>query len=103
MRVCTEKEIMRLVVGLSEDVAWKEQCQNMSLDEALNILKENKFSVCLKKKGSEHICTYCEKPYKKQDFALCPHCGADGGGITTRVWKPNKHQRKEYAKKMSEN
>lgn len=47
-----------------------------------------------------HICTSCGGGYRKRDFDLCPHCGSDGGGITTRPWKPNKHQKKEFIKKM---
>jgi len=53
-----------------------------------------------KPKKKAHHCSFCDEPYRKQDFALCPFCGADGGGITTKSWKPNKHQKKEYANKM---
>lgn len=49
----------------------------------------------------ENLCTYCEKPYRAQDFSVCPHCGGDGGGIVTKSWKPNKRQKKEYAKKQN--
>ena len=45
-------------------------------------------------------CISCGEPYRKGDFALCPFCGSDGGNITTKSWKPNKYQRKEFAKKM---
>ena len=47
-------------------------------------------------------CSYCGEPYRKQDFALCPFCGADGGGTTPKVWKPNKYQKKEFIKKMTQ-
>ena len=48
-------------------------------------------------------CISCGEPYRKQDFALCPFCGGDGGGVLTKSWKPNKYQRKAYSKKMKEN
>lgn len=50
------------------------------------------------KKPNSHHCTYCNKPYRKQDFTVCPHCGGDGGGVTPKVWKPNKQQKKEFIK-----
>lgn len=50
---------------------------------------------------NSHHCTICDKPYRKQDFSLCPHCGGDGGGVTPKVWKPSKRQKKEFAKKKS--
>lgn len=103
MKTYTDKELLLLVKGLSDDTRWIERCKNMELGEAIRILKDNGFKITMKPKGNEHICTSCEKPYRKADYAVCPHCGGDGGGTTPRVWKPNKHQRKEYAKKMSEN
>lgn len=53
------------------------------------------------KKG--HQCSYCGEAYRKQDFSVCPFCGGDGGGITARVWRPTKRQKKEYAKKNINN
>lgn len=47
-----------------------------------------------------HHCSSCGEPYRKADYSLCPFCGSDGGGITTRTWKPNKYQKKEFIKKM---
>ncbi len=52
------------------------------------------------KKTNTHTCTICLKPYRKQDFTLCPHCGGDGGGVTPKVWRPGKKARKEFAKKQ---
>lgn len=52
------------------------------------------------KKPTSHTCTICYKPYRKQDFSLCPHCGGDGGGVTPKVWRPSKRQKKEFAKKQ---
>ena len=52
------------------------------------------------KKPTSHTCTICLKPYRKQDFSLCPHCGGDGGGFTPKVWKPSKNQKKEFIKKQ---
>ena len=51
-------------------------------------------------KPNTHKCTYCNKQYRKQDFTVCPHCGGDGGGITPKVWKPSKRQKKEFIKKQ---
>lgn len=48
-----------------------------------------------------HECTCCGENYRKQDFSICPHCGGDGGGIVTKTWRPNKHQKKEFRKKMN--
>lgn len=53
------------------------------------------------KKVSGHSCSICKKPYDKRDFFLCPHCGGDGGGVTPKIWKPSKKQKKEFAKKQS--
>ena len=53
--------------------------------------------------GNGHQCVYCGESYRKQDFNVCPFCGGDGGGIMSKSWKPNKHQKKEYAKKFNEN
>lgn len=55
-----------------------------------------------KKSSPSHQCTYCNAVYSKKDFSLCPYCGADGGAVTPKVWKPNKGQRKEFAKKPAE-
>ena len=52
------------------------------------------------KKTNAHTCTICDKPYRKADFTLCPHCGGDGGGVTPKGWKPNKDQKKEFIKKQ---
>lgn len=52
------------------------------------------------KKTTAHTCTICLKPYRKQDFTVCPHCGGDGGGTTPRQWKPSKKQAREFAKKQ---
>lgn len=54
----------------------------------------------MKKQNNAHQCTYCNEYYRKQDFTICPHCGGDGGNTTTKVWKPNKHQKKEFIKKQ---
>lgn len=51
-------------------------------------------------KSSTNNCTVCNKPYRKQDFVVCPHCGADGGAVTPKGWKPSKKQAKEFAKKQ---
>ncbi len=53
-------------------------------------------------KSSSHACTICFKPYRKQDYTVCPYCGGDGGGTTPKVWKPNKHQKKEFIKKQNQ-
>jgi len=55
------------------------------------------------KKSPAHTCFYCNQAYRKQDFTMCPHCGADGGNTTPKVWKPSKRQKKEFAKKQSLN
>lgn len=47
---------------------------------------------------SANVCSYCEQPYNKKDFSICPHCGGDGGGISPKGWKPTKKHKKEYAK-----
>lgn len=53
-------------------------------------------------KPTAHGCTYCGKAYRKQDYAMCPHCGGDSlGGYTPRVWKPTKAQKKAFVKKMT--
>jgi rRNA maturation endonuclease Nob1 len=52
------------------------------------------------KKHHTHLCTICDKPYRKQDFIVCPHCGGDGGGTTPKSWKPTKKQKKEFIKKQ---
>lgn len=54
-----------------------------------------------KKPSSGHQCTYCNAVYNKKDFSLCPYCGADGGAVTPKVWKPTKRQSKEFAKKQA--
>lgn len=51
-------------------------------------------------KRTGHTCTYCNQPYSKKDFSVCPHCGGDGGGTTPRVWKPTKKQKKAFIKKQ---
>lgn len=51
-------------------------------------------------KKNVHACTICFKPYRKQDFAVCPHCGGDGGGVTPKGWRPSKKQKKEFVKKQ---
>lgn len=55
------------------------------------------------KTNNTHFCTICDKPYRKQDFVVCPHCGGDGGGTTPKTWKPNKHQKIEYINKLKLN
>jgi len=45
-------------------------------------------------------CLCCGKNYNKGDYNSCPYCGGDGSNLTKREWKPNKHQKKEYARKM---
>lgn len=47
-----------------------------------------------------HVCTICDKPYRKQDFTVCPHCSGDGGGRTPKPWKPSKYQKREFIKKQ---
>lgn len=49
-----------------------------------------------------HECPACGQAYSKRDFDICPHCGGDGGGRTPKVWKPNKHQKKAFIKKMKQ-
>ena len=49
---------------------------------------------------SEHRCLYCDNAYRKQDFPVCPFCAGDGGNVTSKVWKPSKRQRREFAKKQ---
>lgn len=51
-------------------------------------------------KTNGHKCTYCQEVYNKSDFHVCPHCGGDGGGISQKIWRPNKREKKAYAKKM---
>lgn len=46
-------------------------------------------------------CTFCGKSYRKADYAVCPHCGGDGGNVMGKVWRPSKKEQKEYAKKMN--
>lgn len=50
---------------------------------------------------SGHKCLGCGETYRKQDFDVCPFCGGNGGGVTPKVWRPTKHQKKEFIKKIS--
>lgn len=50
----------------------------------------------------DNSCSYCGAVYSKKDFSFCPHCGGDGGGFVTKSWRPTKKQKKEFAKKKSQ-